>query len=624
MKFHEEQKKAISHGDGPMMVLAGPGSGKTTVITHRVKYLIEQRGVDPAHILVITFTRAAAAEMKNRFENLMKESETKGRGGSSAPVSFGTFHAVFFQILKHAYGLRSENILREEQKHAFIRELIEQLRLEVEDMKEFEQNILDEISVVKGEMMELSHYYSKNCSEEIFRRLYQGYAGRLEREGLIDFDDMLVKCYELLKARKDILRLWQQKYTYILIDEFQDISRVQYEVIKLLAQPENNLFIVGDDDQSIYRFRGARPEIMLRFPQDYPETKQVLLGINYRSVRSIVKLAGQLIQNNKTRYSKQIVTDNPEGRQPEIREFADSRAETLCVARAIQNHVRHGGRYQEIACLFRTNTDPRPLVERLMEYNIPFHMKDSLPNLYEHWIALDFFAYIHIAIGSSRRSDFLRIINKPKRYVSRDVMQEPEIDFCFLKQQYADKDWMVRRLDEMEMQVSFMGRMAPGAAIHYIRQAIGYDNYLKEYAEYRRMDVQELYDVAEQIEESARAYRSFADWFAHIAAYGRQLKEQAKARNAAADSVEIATMHSAKGLEYPIVYLLDVNEGVTPYHKAILDEEIEEERRLFYVAMTRAKEELHLYFVRERYHKKILPSRFIKELRSAEADNGIS
>lgn len=615
MEFHEQQIRAISHNCGPMMVLAGPGSGKTTVITHRVKHLIEQWGVDPRRILVITFTRAAAGEMKTRFENLMKaDSKGEGRSGILYPVSFGTFHAVFFQILKYAYGLRGDNIIREEQKYAYIHELVEQQRLEVDDVKEFEQGILDEISIMKSEMMDLNHYYSKNCPEETFRKLYLGYTARLEREGLIDFDDMLVKCYELLRERPDILRRWQERYQYILIDEFQDINRIQYEVVKLLASPEDNLFIVGDDDQSIYRFRGAKPEIMLRFPKDFPGTKQVLLGINYRSTQNIVKAAGRIIRNNKMRYEKQIVTRNEIGKEPVVREFVDTRAETLRVVGEVQAYLKEGYCYKDIAFLFRTNTDPRPLVERLMEYNIPFHMKDTLPNLYEHWIAKDFFAYIHIVLGSRRRSDFLRIMNKPKRYVSRDALQESEIDFYFLKQRYADKYWMVKRLEELEMQLAFMEQMAPAAAIHYIRQAIGYDSYLEEYAKYRRMEVQELYDVAEQIEESARDYRDFDSWFTHIDAYGEQLKEQAKERNAVADSVEIATMHGAKGLEYPIVYLLDANEGVSPHHKAFLEEDMEEERRLFYVAVTRAKERLHIYSVKERYRKPVAVSRFVGEM----------
>ena len=271
MAFHESQLQAIRHFEGPMMVLAGPGSGKTTVITHRVKYLVEHYGVEPGSILVITFTRAAAEEMKERFQKLME--------GRRLPVSFGTFHAVFFSILKHAYRYDASNIVREEQRIRIIREMIDKHHIDVEDETEFTASILSEISMVKGEMMSLEHYYAKNCSEEIFKKLYQGYEQGLLSQGLLDFDDMLVMCYQLFRERKDILSAWQRKYRFILIDEFQDINRVQYEIMRMLAAPEDNLFIVGDDDQSIYRFRGAKPEIMLGFGKDYPQAKQTLLGI---------------------------------------------------------------------------------------------------------------------------------------------------------------------------------------------------------------------------------------------------------------------------------------------------------------------------------------------------------
>lgn len=270
MPFNEAQSQAVCHGKGPMMVLAGPGSGKTTVIVGRVKHLVETLKVNPANILVITFTRAAAREMEERYLALGQEN-----GGGR--VSFGTFHSVFFRILKLAYQYGGDNIVKEDQKVQFIREGMEKLKLDVEDEGEFIRGVLGEIGAVKGEMIPLDHYYAKNCSEEIFKALYQGYEERMRRLKLLDFDDMLVMCYQLFRERKDILSAWQRKYRYILIDEFQDINRIQYEVIRMMALPENNLFVVGDDDQSIYRFRGAKPELMLGFPKDYPEAKQVLL-----------------------------------------------------------------------------------------------------------------------------------------------------------------------------------------------------------------------------------------------------------------------------------------------------------------------------------------------------------
>lgn len=376
MAFHESQLQAIHHRQGPMMVLAGPGSGKTTVITHRVKYLVEECRVEPGSILVITFTKAAAQEMRQRFEKL-----TEGR---RLPVSFGTFHAVFFAILKRAYRYDASNIARDEQRTAIIRELVDRYQMDVEDEAEFISQILSEISLVKGEMMNLDYYYSKNCSEEMFKKLYQGYEKAMVEKSLLDFDDMLVLCYELFTQRKDILEAWQRKYQYILIDEFQDINRVQYEIIRMLAAPQNNLFIVGDDDQSIYRFRGAKPEIMLGFEKDYPQAKRVLLGINYRSTSNIVDYAGCLIRHNKTRFEKEIRAARGAGRPVTTVGFADAPTETRTIIKEIQDYVQMGYRLSDIAVLYRTSMEPRLLMERLMEYNIPFQMRDALPNIYEH------------------------------------------------------------------------------------------------------------------------------------------------------------------------------------------------------------------------------------------------
>lgn len=611
MPFHESQLAAVRHKDGPMMVLAGPGSGKTTVITHRVKYLVERHGVEPGSILVITFTKAAAQEMKQRFQALMK--------GRSLPVSFGTFHAVFFSILKHAYRYDASNIVREEQRIRIIRELVDQCRIDVEDEAEFVSSILSEISAVKGEMIGLEHYYSKNCSEEIFKKLYKGYEKALLSKNLLDFDDMLVMCYELFSQRKDILAAWQRKYRYILVDEFQDINRVQYEIVKMLAAPENNLFIVGDDDQSIYRFRGAKPEIMLGFMKDYPDARQTLLGINYRSTATVVDAASRLIRHNKTRYQKEIRAFRDAGRPIATTVYEDAQAETRGIVEEIQDYVRMGYHLSDIAVLYRTNLEPRLLMERLMEYNIPFQMRDALPNLYEHWITQDILAYIKIAGDEAARhrraarAQVLRIINRPKRYVSREALEGQEISWDAVKSWYQNKDWMVERIEQLEYDLKMIGKMAPVAAVNYIRKAVGYDDYLREYAEFRRMKPEELLEVADQLQESAAGFKTADTWFIHMKEYGEQLKQQALHKDSNPDCVSLMTMHSAKGLEFPVVYILDANERVTPHHKAVLDADLEEERRMFYVAMTRAKDRLHVCYTKERYGKPQDRSRFIDE-----------
>ena len=618
MAFHKSQLQAIRHLNGPMMVLAGPGSGKTTVITHRVRCLVEGYGVDPASILVITFTKAAASEMRQRFQKLME--------GRSLPVSFGTFHAVFFSILKHAYRYDASNIVREEQRIQLMRELVDRYRIDVEDEGEFISSILSEISMVKGEMMSLEHYYSKNCSEEIFKKLYEGYNRGLESRGLLDFDDMLVMCYQLFDQRKDILAAWQRRYRFILIDEFQDINRVQYEIVKMLAAPENNLFIVGDDDQSIYRFRGAKPEIMLGFEKDYPTAKRTLLGINYRSSSSIVDAAGRLIRHNKMRFEKEIQAFRGAGRPVAVMGFPDAHAETRTIVEEIQDYVRMGYHLSDIAVLYRTSMEPRLLMERMMEWNLPFRMKDSLPNLYEHWITQDMLAYIRIAGDElakhrqAKRADVLRIINRPKRFVSREALEGQIISWDSLKSWYQDRGWMVERIEQLEYDLKMIGRMAPVAAVNYIRKAVGYDDYLREYAENRRMKAEDLLQIADQLQESASSYKTMDAWQEHMREYGEQLRQQLTNRDSQnTDCVSLMTMHSSKGLEFPIVYILDANEGVTPHHKAVLEADLEEERRMFYVAMTRARDRLHVYYARERYGRPQERSRFIDEYRASSS-----
>ena len=605
MEFGRTQEQAIRHRDGPMMVLAGPGSGKTTVITHRIKYLTEDCRINPSDILVITFTRAAAEEMKERYVRLT---------GAARGVSFGTFHSIFFQILKLAYRYTAQNIVRTEQQMQFIRELAGKEELELEDENEFVTSVLSEISSIKGEMIDLRHYYSKNCPDETFRRIFSGYEEQMRRSGLIDFDDMMVMCWQLFRERKDILAAWQKRYRYILIDEFQDINRLQYEIIRLIAQPENNLFIVGDDDQSIYRFRGARPEIMLGFERDYKNAKRILLDVNYRCTAEIAGPSLRLIENNEKRFKKNIRTAGARGKNIITRVWQDSFEENNRIAGEIKQYLEAGYQYSDIAVLYRTNSGPRLLMEKLMEYNLPFRAKDTVPNLYEHWISRNILTYIKIALGSRERSDFLQIINRPNRYISRDSLRNQTVDFGELKNWYGEKDWMVDRIENLEYDLKAVSRMSPLAAVNYIRQGIGYDGFLEEYAGFRRMKPEELLETADQLKESAAGYKTYEEWFRHIEDYAEELKRQASAGKAAEeDAVTLATMHGSKGLEFKIVYILDANEGVTPHSKAALDEDIEEERRLFYVAMTRAKERLHVYAVKERYHKKVEVSRFVEE-----------
>lgn len=605
MSFNTSQHEAILHKDGPMLVLAGPGSGKTRVITERTKHLIKEYGVSPSNILVITFTKAASLEMKERFFRLMD--------GKSYPVTFGTFHAVFFAILKHAYHYGAENIIREEQRISCIREIIAKHRLEYEDEMEFISAILGEIGLVKNTGISIANYYSKNCAEEMFRRIYSEYHEYLYQHRLIDFEDMLVYTWELFSERKDILGAWQRKYQYILIDEFQDINKIQFDIVKLLAGERRNLFVVGDDDQSIYRFRGAKPELMLHFKEDFPEARTVLLDTNYRSQKNIVEHALNLIGHNRERFEKRIRAEREPETEVEYAVFRNQREENLRIIRDIADAVERGRSFSDFAVLFRTNTQPRLLMEQFLEYNIPFRTRDRIPNLYEHWIAKDIFAYIRIAQGSRERRDFLRIMNRPKRYITRESLDEDVVAFDVWEWFFEEQPWVAERIRKLEQDIKKLRRMNPYAAINYIRKGIGYDEFLTEYADYRRIRVDDLYDVLDELQEGAKGFEEFHDWFNHIEEYKKELEQLYREQEKEAESVALSTLHSAKGLEYENVYLIDVNEGLMPYKKAVLDQDIEEERRMFYVGMTRAKKNLHLFSVKQLNQKDADISRFIAE-----------
>lgn len=606
MGFNEAQTKAICHKNGPAMVLAGPGSGKTLVITRRVEYLIKKHGVRPEQILVITFTKAAAKEMRERFTRITKDERF--------PVTFGTFHGIYYGILKWAYRMNASNIFSEEEKTALLKEVIAGMELEMEDEKEFLQGIASEIGQIKNNRLLLEAYESCSCSDQMFRQIYEEYERRRKLLKKIDFDDMLVLCYELFQKRPDILQMWQKKFQYILIDEFQDINQVQYDVIRMLALPENNLFIVGDDDQSIYRFRGARPEIMLGFSRDYPNAKSIILDVNYRSTKAVVSAARRVIERNKNRYQKEIVTVNEQGDNVHIQEVRHPVEESHYVREQIAKAVAAGIEPSQIAVLYRTNTEPRALVETFMEYHIPFQMKEHLPNLYEHFIGRDFQAYMRMALGGRDRGDFLMIMNRPNRYIGRDSVEPGAISFENLRKYYMEKDWMVDRIDQLEVDLKVISRMTPYAAIQYIRKSVGYDLFLNEYAIRRKMKLEDLQEMIREMEERAREFKTIEEWFAHIETYTVELKQQAVTRTEDRNVLSLMTFHSAKGLEYDTVFIIGANEDVTPYKKAELPEEIEEERRMFYVAMTRAKKHLTISYVREKNGKAMEQSRFLGEL----------
>lgn len=619
MAFSDTQMQAINHKDGPALILAGPGSGKTTVITNRIVTLLEHYQIPGSQILVITFTRAAANEMQSRFLTLYQKRNARLEHRSTG-VTFGTFHSVFYRILRHAYQYDASNILTQKEQYKIIESIIDELEMDAPDFNELASNLLGEISSVKSNCLSLDYYYAKSCPENVFRRVYRLYEKKLRQANKVDFDDILTMTYELLSKRRDILAAWQQHFSYILIDEFQDINLIQYQTIKLLAAPKNNLFIVGDDDQSIYRFRGARPEIMLGFEKDYPTAKRILLDINYRSDAYIVAAANHLIGHNTARFPKVIRASHKATNPVLLKPCRDTAEQNRFLTAQIRDYHAQGYAYEDIAILFRTNMGTRFVMDAMMKNGIPFHMKDALPNLFAHWIALDVIAYLRIVSETgNNRANWLRVMNRPNRYIKREALAPFTSDIRVeqLKEYYKDKDWMIDRLDRLEYDLMIMKRMSPYAAIHYLTNAMKYQDYLKDYAKEHHIGEQELLDVLTAVHESSQSCRNYAEWFTYIDNYTEELQNQSKKSSATEQEqsgVCLCTLHCAKGLEYPIVLIPDINEDNIPHAKAAIDADLEEERRLFYVGLTRAKEHLHLYCVGEVAGKERLPSRFLGEL----------
>ena len=609
MSLNHAQTEAVAHNKGPCMVLAGPGSGKTLTIAKRIEYLIMKYKVRPEEILVITFTKYASWEMKNRTRSIC--------GPSSYAVTFGTFHGIYYGILKWAYRLNQSNLLSDEEKYRILREILPGIdwdqEPEADEEKDYLQELAIEIGNVKNNCMDIEEYEPVKYTTEKFRKLYRTYEETKKKYRKIDFEDMLIQCRDLFMKRPDILKKWQEKFQYILVDEFQDVNQAQYDVVRMLAAPQDNLFVVGDDDQSVYGFRGAKPGIMMEFMKDYPKARQILLDVNYRSSGYIVKGALRVIGNNKIRFEKKIEAFRKPDETVHVQEVKDPVQEAEYVLERIREYREKGVSYTEMAVLYRTNVDARAMSELMTEYQIPFVMKEHLNNIYEHFIALDMISYLRLSQGEYDRKYFLQIANRPNRYLTRESMKTGNVSYESLRRYYRDKDWMVDRIDQLEWDMKMICDKTPYAAIQYIRKRMGYDEFLKEYAAYRKISSEDLFAVLEEIWQNSKGYGTIKEWFEHIESYGKMLKEQNK-KNGEKEGVNLMTMHAAKGLEFDTVFVIEANEGSCPYKKAIADEEIEEERRLFYVAMTRAKRKLVISYVKEKNGKDLLPSRFVSEL----------
>lgn len=607
--FNKSQIQAISHMDGPAMVLAGPGSGKTTVITHRIKNLIEKAEVRPENILVVTFTKAAAISMQKRFSTLMN-------GGKGQLVTFGTFHSVFYKILRKSRRNEATEILSERQKTDYIREIIGRYGISSNDISELSQNIINDIGNIKGNMLNAQEYEPSCCKKEDFIKVYNAYNLELKKDGKMDFDDILRECYLLLCENHTILEQWRELYKYILIDEFQDINRIQMNIIELLASPLNNIFVVGDDDQSIYGFRGARPEIMIEFKDYYPEAELIVLDVNYRSTQSIINVAGRVIENNKTRLDKCAHANNNKDFQPDIRKFRNQVEELKFVVSKIKEYENQGISLSEMAILVRNNSQIQEISSFLKNRKIEAESGKHRSNIYNGMVAKDILSYVRGALkfdGTYFNEDLIYVLNKPQRYISRQVVLSVNMNISAVRRIYSKNN-----IDSFLFHIEMIRKLPPQAALSYIRKGAGYEEYLRLYAIENNIPMSGLLKQLEQLVQECSKFNTLEQWINSIDSAqnseGQNFGKKSSGEGGTNNRINIMTMHSSKGLEFKAVFIVDANQGIIPTSKALRERDFEEERRLFYVAMTRAIDYLNVYAVEERLGCPIEVSMFVEEM----------
>lgn len=608
MQENEQQHKAIIWNTGPALILAGPGSGKTFTTVERVRYLIEVHHVDPSNILVITFTKAAARQMRDRFFSRM--------GNPSCPVSFGTFHAVFLHILKQSGQYDSNSILTEKEKREYLRIVLNSMEGEFPAEEDWEENLLSEIGFLKNAGHMPADFRSSCLENEVFKQVFLRFQKLLLEMHRLDLDDFAAVVKHLFLQQPETLKSWQQQFPYLLVDEFQDVNTVQYEVLKLLAGERRNLFVVGDDDQSIYGFRGSDPSIMRRFAEEFPGAAQINLSVNYRSRAGIVETAGKLISVNKERFPKRIQAGGRTGDGEKsslpvkaVKEgwkrltpdgavlaagFESRRLQAECLTGLIQDY-RNTQENPSIAAIFRTNTDGALLAEKLAEAKIPFIMKDKVKSPYAHPVCRDLLAYLKFAGTDRDRSLFFRIMNRPCRYLSRQKIKTGQVSFPALLAAYRDKPYMQQLITKMQTDITRIAGMDLFAAVNYVRKGIGYDSWIKK--EWTGEKCREGLEMAAFFQDSVRGFATVEQLEEHIGEYERELQNARTKEQTEENAVEIITMHGAKGLEFDVVFLPDCSEGVVPHKKSVSGRALEEERRMFYVGMTRAKKQLYMSWI---------------------------
>ena len=632
------QLRAIEHGAGAACVIAGPGSGKTFVIIKRVIRLIE-KGVSPNQILVITFTKAAAITMQQRF---IKETDSM-----YPEVLFGTFHSCFYQILKESMprGDKTLTVVSEAEKFSIILHVLKGIqssirmkkKLEMQDnngsFEDFEYD-LETAKILVSEISKLKNSGDspENADEsvplkEYFPQIYNEFDQIMKEQNYIDFDDMVLMCRDHLSKNPSILAKYREKYKYILIDEYQDINKMQFEVVKLLTGNNGNLFVVGDDDQSIYGFRGSKPELMLGFKEFYPDSKEILLNVNYRCGKKILDNCLKVINENKVRFKKEIEAGSKIDGVVIGKKFLTKNDEYEYIANEIiksNEEMSKPHDYNDIAVIFRTNMEATSFASFLLSKNIPCTYREKITFFHEKRFIKDILAYLSFANDGHKRSDFFKIMNQPVRYICRNCASEEKVDESKLIAYYKNKGKynMMSTIQKFFKDISMLERFNIFLGVHYIRNVIGFDKYVKEKLGVNKGAYEEYLKDADELMKLCKEYRTYNELKAYFEEQDK-LKSTIKSNSTCKNGVQLMTMHASKGLEFPVVFIPDLNEGIVPSRKSIGISDIEEERRMFYVAMTRAKEQLYMSYVTGDKNNPMRMSGFLRPIKDLFMDKEI-
>lgn len=624
VQLNNVQKQAVLHRRGPLLLLASPGSGKTTTTIMRIGYLIEEEGVHPSRIKAVTFSRASAADMKDRFARFFPEQ-------SLDTVDFSTIHSLAFQVVRDylykqqiSYQLIEGNQEGGPNKKQLLRQIFKSLNGENITEEQLEE-LTTYISYIKNKLLPRDEWDKIECDIPLVEAIFEEYEkikNANHNHLLLDYDDMLTIANDAFSNDEPILRKYQNRYDYLLTDESQDTSLVQHAIIEKLVKPHQNLYVVADDDQSIYSWRGAEPKYLLDFKKVYPSAVILKMEQNYRSSKDIVHVANRFIKRNKNRYDKNMFTENPNQKPIVIKEFEDYRFQ----AKYIVQEIDRVDEKKDVAVLYRNNSSSINLINELDRSQIPFYIKDSDNRFFSHWVVKDVLNFMRMTFTDKRIDIFEQIYTKCGFFLSREQLfglakkKPTESIFDQLLQNKGLKDYQIKQIQACKKTFQQMKGTKPLKAIKLIRNQLGYDKTLKEMSKKLGFKTDYLFGVIQTLEEIADTLETMEQFAERLKHLENLLKTSKFNKNK--DAITLSTFHSSKGLEFKKVYMIDLIEGVIPSHDEINAYKegnrnlMEEAVRLFYVGMTRAEQELELLSYKKQNGKDVTGSRFVANVKN--------